>query len=46
MQTKKRYVTPTLKEHGIVRELTQASSGGRGFGLSHKKDKAPKIKNK
>ena len=30
MQTKKQYVKPTLKEHGIVRELTQKSgSGGR-----------------
>jgi hypothetical protein len=27
--TKKSYVTPTLKEHGMVRELTQSSSGGR-----------------
>lgn len=31
MQTKKQYVTPVLKEHGVVRELTQKSgSGGRG----------------
>ncbi|MGE5375992.1 MAG: lasso RiPP family leader peptide-containing protein [Bacteroidota bacterium] len=32
---KKQYVTPTLKEHGIVREITQSGSGGRnpkGFG--------------
>jgi hypothetical protein len=26
---KEQYVTPTLKEHGIVRELTQTGSGGR-----------------
>jgi hypothetical protein len=34
--TKKQYVRPTLKEHGIVRELTQVSSGGvgRGRGMS------------
>ena len=34
---KKQYVTPRLKEHGVVRELTQANSGGRGmsdFGMS------------
>ncbi|HSJ89107.1 MAG TPA: lasso RiPP family leader peptide-containing protein [Anaerolineales bacterium] len=31
MQTKKQYVKPTLKEHGVVRDLTQKSgSGGRG----------------
>jgi len=29
MQTKKQYVTPTLKEHGVVRELTQTGSGSR-----------------
>jgi len=30
LQTKKQYVKPTLKEHGVVRELTQKSgSGGR-----------------
>jgi hypothetical protein len=29
MQTKKQYVKPTLKEHGVVRELTQTGSGGR-----------------
>jgi len=30
MQTKKQYVKPALKEHGVVRELTQKSgSGGR-----------------
>lgn len=28
---KKQYVKPILKEHGVVRELTQASSGGRGM---------------
>ena len=27
--TKKQYVTPNLKQHGVVRELTQASSGGK-----------------
>jgi len=27
--SKKQYVTPSLKEHGVVRELTQASSGSR-----------------
>jgi len=27
-QTKKEYVKPTLKEHGVVRELTQSGSGG------------------
>jgi hypothetical protein len=26
--TKQKYVTPTLKQHGIVRELTQTGSGG------------------
>ena len=32
--TKKQYVTPNLKEHGVVRELTQASSGGMaGMGM-------------
>jgi hypothetical protein len=40
MQTKKQYVKPTLKEHGVVRELTQAGSGGRG----PKKNKGPKDK--
>jgi hypothetical protein len=35
--TKKQYVTPNLKEHGIVRELTQTGSGG-------KKDKKDKKK--
>jgi hypothetical protein len=25
---KLQYVTPTLKEHGVVRELTQTGSGG------------------
>jgi len=29
MQTKKQYVTPTLKEHGAVREITQSGSGSR-----------------
>ena len=27
---KKQYVTPKLKEHGVVRELTQAASGSMG----------------
>jgi hypothetical protein len=26
---KKRYTQPILKEHGIVRELTQSGSGGK-----------------
>ena len=30
--TKKQYVTPTLKEHGVVREITQSGSGGRKLG--------------
>lgn len=30
MQTKKQYVSPTLKEHGVVCQLTQSGSGGRG----------------
>ena len=34
MQTKKQYVTPVLKEHGVVRELTQSGSGGRGPSMS------------
>jgi hypothetical protein len=29
MQAKKQYVTPTVKEHGVVRELTQTGSGNR-----------------
>jgi len=29
---KKQYVTPALKEHGMVRTLTQASSAGRSHG--------------
>ena len=34
---KEQYVTPTLKEHGVVRELTQTGSGGRpGHGKDHK----------
>lgn len=33
--TKKQYVKPVLKQHGVVRELTQAGSGG-------KKPKKPK----
>ena len=37
MMTKKQYVTPSLKEHGVVREITQSGSGGRkdpGMGMS------------
>ena len=30
---KKKYVAPKVKEHGIVRELTQAGSGGRGMSM-------------
>ncbi len=30
---KKQYVTPTLKEHGVVREITQSGSGGRNPGM-------------
>ena len=33
-QTRKPYVKPTLKEHGVVRELTQSGSGGRGPSMS------------
>ena len=29
---KKAYVSPQLKEHGVVRELTQSSSGDRSMG--------------
>jgi len=29
---KKQYIAPTLKEHGIVREITQSGSGGRNPG--------------
>jgi hypothetical protein len=32
-QTKKHYVTPTLKEHGVVREITQSGSGDRDPGM-------------
>lgn len=31
--TKKQYVTLTLKEHGVVRELTQSSTGSPGMGM-------------
>ena len=32
---KKQYATPNLKEHGVVRELTQSSSGSMaGYGMS------------
>jgi hypothetical protein len=30
---KKQYVTPKLKEHGIVRELTQSSTGSPGMSM-------------
>ena len=30
---KKKYVAPKVKEHGVVRELTQAGSGG-GMSMS------------
>jgi hypothetical protein len=46
--TKKQYVTPDLKEHGVVRELTQSGSGGRPDKNKNKhkhKNKNPK-KNK
>jgi hypothetical protein len=36
-KSKKRYIAPRLKEHGIVRTLTQSSTGNRGmsdFGMS------------
>ncbi len=43
---KKRYETPKLKEHGVVRELTQSGSGrrrgpgrGRGRGRGRGKGK-------
>jgi hypothetical protein len=35
--TKKPYESPTLIEHGVVRDLTQTGSGGR-----RKKPKKPK----
>lgn len=38
--TKKPYVTPTLKEHGVVRELTQSGSGGEPHRRrKHKREK-------
>jgi len=40
--TKKKYVTPNLKEHGVVRDLTQSGSGGKRK-KKQKKDKK-KIK--
>jgi hypothetical protein len=30
--SKQQYVSPKLKEHGAVRELTQSSSGDRSMG--------------
>ena len=43
MMTKKQYVTPTVKEHGVVREITQSGSGGRnpGMGMGFGKDNNP-----
>jgi hypothetical protein len=38
--TRKQYVKPTLKEHGVVRELTQTGSGDkRNSGKSKRKNK-------
>jgi hypothetical protein len=34
---KKQYVTPTLIEHGVVRELTQSGSGSRPHKKKHKR---------
>lgn len=31
--TKKNYVAPQVKEHGVVRELTQTGSGGMGMSM-------------
>ncbi len=39
--TKKQYVTPTVKEHGVVREITQSGSGGRNPGMGFGKDNNP-----
>jgi hypothetical protein len=35
-QTKQQYVTPTLRKHGIVRELTQTGSGSSPHHDKHK----------
>jgi hypothetical protein len=40
---KKLYVRPMLKEHGIVRELTQASSAGRGKGRGMSKGRGMRM---
>jgi hypothetical protein len=43
-QAKQKYIAPTLKEHGVVRELTQTGTGGfphRGND-KHKGPKKPK----
>jgi hypothetical protein len=37
--SKEQYTRPTLKKHGLVRELTQTGSGG---GFPHHKDKNKK----
>lgn len=42
--TKKQYVTPNLKEHGVVRELTQTGSGGRKDKKEKKQKKLKKQK--
>ena len=42
--TKKQYVTPNLKEHGVVRELTQTGSGGKKDKKQKKLKKQKKIK--
>jgi hypothetical protein len=39
--TKQQYATPILKEHGLVRELTQTGSGGSP---PHHKEKGRKKK--
>lgn len=45
--TKKQYATPNLKEHGVVRELTQSGSGsmagsgmGRGMGMGRSRGRS------
>ena len=37
--TKRKYAIPSLKEHGIVRELTQSGSGGKHTKRKKKKRK-------
>jgi hypothetical protein len=39
--SKEQYTRPTLKKHGLVRELTQTGSGGKS---PHHKDKDKKKK--